>query len=278
MQFDLLRAFPYPVLRPGVDDYRDSDIQATVYFEESAGSNIITAEIDFALSVPEIKKLVADGVAHYVVVFACRDTYFRKASLKKQPSFTETFSAGELRGELLIYPYIIASSAITDFECPWINEEFGPGPFSFPNCAVLALDQPQSIYIDRDAFKPISSCFSMVKRDNIADNEWQVQADGDKVQIAVSPALKARIDAARNTKENRAILINSIYFAAVMQCLSLLKREGDEFDYRWTHIFKRRMADQGIDLNSHDEVWIAQQLMRHPISVLDNYFFGENGE
>ncbi|PBC05359.1 hypothetical protein [Mesorhizobium sp. WSM3860] len=184
MQFDLLRAFPYPVLRPGVDDYRDSDIQATVYFEETSGSNIITAEIDFALSVPEIKKLVSDGVAHYVVVFACRDTYFRKASIKEQSSFTETFSAGELRGEVLIYPYIIASSVITDFECAWINEEFGPGPFSFPNGAVLALDQPQSIYIDRDAFKPISSCFSMVKRDNIADNEWQVQADGHKVQIA----------------------------------------------------------------------------------------------
>jgi hypothetical protein len=33
MQFDLLRAFPYPVLRPKVDDYVDGDIQATVTFE-----------------------------------------------------------------------------------------------------------------------------------------------------------------------------------------------------------------------------------------------------
>lgn len=278
MQFDLLRAFPYPVLRPGVDDYRDSDIQATVYFEQSPDSSTINAEIDFALSVSEIKNLVADGFAEYVTVFACRDTYFRKASIGKQPNFTETFSAGDLRGEVLIYPYVIAATEISGFECPWINEEFGTGPFSFPSGAVLALDQPQSIYIDRDAFKPISSCFLLVKSDNISDNEWQVNVENDKVQIAVSPALKERIDTARNTKENRAILINSIYFAAVMQCLSLLKRAEDQFDYRWAHIFKRRMDDLGILLKNHDEVWIAQQLLRHPISVLDNYFFGESKE
>ena len=278
MQFDLLRAFPYPVLRPGVDDYLDSDIQATIHFEQSSDSSTITAEIDFALSVAEIKALVAEGKADYVVVFACRDTYFRKASISKKPILTETFSAGELRGEVLIYPYIIASTDINGFECPWINEEFGSGPFAFPSGAVLALDPPQSIYIDRDAFKPISSCFQLVKKDSVPDNEWQVHANDDKVQIAVSSNLKARIDAARNTKENRAILLNSIYFAAVMQCLSLLKHGGEQFDYRWAHIFRQRMADQGIDIGSQEEAWVAQQLMRHPITVLDSYFFGDKGE
>ncbi|RWP73215.1 hypothetical protein [Mesorhizobium sp.] len=277
MQFDLLRAFPYPVLRPGVDDYRDSDIQATVDFQQSADSATVTAEVDFALSVAEIKALVDQGKADYVVVFACRDTYFRKASISKQPTFTETFSAGELRGEVLVYPYIIASSHIDSFQCPWINAEFGPGPFEFPNGAVLALDQPQSIYIDRDAFKPISSCFLLVKSDSVPDNEWQVRADSEKVQIAVSPSLKARIDVARNTKENRAILINSVYFGAVMQCLSLLKQGEDHNDFRWANIFRQRMIDQSIDLDKHHEAWIAQQLMRHPISIIDSYFFGDKG-
>lgn len=278
MQFDLLRAFPYPVLRPGVDDYRDSDIQATIHFEQSSDSAKITAEVDFALSVTEIKALVDMGKADYVVVFACRDTYFRKASLSKQPIFTETFSVGEMRGEVLIYPYIIASTDIDGFACPWINAEFGAGPFQFPSGAVLALDPPQSIYIDRDAFRPISSCFLLVKSENIPDNEWRVIAEDNKVQIAVNPALKARIDAARNTKENRAILINSVYFGAVMQCLSFL-RQGDDHDgYRWAKIFRQRMLDQGIDINQKDEAWIAQQLMRHPISVVDRYFFGEKGE
>lgn len=277
MQFDLLRAFPYPVLRPGIDDYRDSDIQAIVHFEQVSGSSTITAEIDFALSVEEIKELIDQDKAEYVVVFACRDTYFRRSSNSKNSIFSENFSAGELRGEVLIYPYVIATTDIENFNCPWINSEFGPGPFSFSTGSVLALDAPQAIYIDRDAFKPISSCFHLVPRDNIPDHEWRVFTDNDKVQIAVSPALKARIDAARNTKENRAILINSIYFGAVVQCLVLLKGDPD-ISFRWAEIFKQRLVDQGIDIKAHDEVWVAQQLMRHPVSVLDQYFFGDKGE
>jgi hypothetical protein len=127
MQFDLLRAFPYPVLRPGVDDYRDSDIQATVHFSQSPDSTTLNAEVEFALSVSEIETLVNKGKAHYVVVFACRDTYFRKACLSKKPIFSEEFAAGAFRGEVLIYPYIIASKDIVGFACPWINPEFGPG-------------------------------------------------------------------------------------------------------------------------------------------------------
>jgi hypothetical protein len=278
MQFDLLRAFPYPVLRPGVYDYTDSDIQATVHFEQSSDSSKITAEVEFALSVAEIKDLVQKGSAEYVTVFACRDTYFRKAVRSKSPTFKTDFPAGELRGEVGIYPYIVAAKDIKGFTCPWINPEFGEGPFKFPIGAVLALDAPQSVYVDRDAFKPISSCFLLVKNENAPDDEWQIAADNDKVQIAVNPALKARIDEARNSKENRAILLNSIYFAAVVQCLSLLKQDANYDDFRWAKIFRQRMNEQGIDLDKHHEVWIAQQLMRHPLTVLGTYFFKDKGE
>jgi hypothetical protein len=278
MQFDLLRAFPYPVLRPGSDDYRDSDIQATSHFEYSETSAVITAEVDFVLSVEELKALVDDGRAEYVAVFSCRDTYFRQSVASNDPVIRASFPSGDLRGEVIVYPYIFAAKEIENFTCPWINDEFGTGPFSFPSGAVLALDAPQSIYIDRDAFKPISSCFVLVKSESVPDNEWQIRAENDKVQIAVSPGLKARIDLARNSKENRAILINSIYLGAVMQCLSILKTDNGSGELRWANIFRQRMGDQAIDLAKHDESWIAQQLMRHPVSLIDRYFFGEKGQ
>lgn len=278
MQFDLLRAFPYPVLRPGVDDYLDSDIQADVHFVQSADGNEITAEVDFALSVDELKELVTQGKAHYAVVFACRDTYFRDAAISDLPTFKRVFPAGSLRGQVLIYPYIAANQDIDGFQCKWINEEFGAGPFSFPSGAALALDEPQSVFIDRDAFKPLSSCFTLVKSDSTPPNEWQVRAESDKVQIVVPPALKERIDSARNRKENRAILMNSVYFSAVMQCLSLLKQSDDYAGYRWASIFQQRLLDQNIDIEAHSESWIAQQLLKHPIATIDQYFFGEKGE
>jgi hypothetical protein len=168
---------------------------------------------------------------------------------------------------------VVAEEAITDFECRWINPEFGSGPFSFPAGAVLAVDEPQMIFIDRETFQPISSCFDLVSRDNVPSNEWKVDASEDKVRIVVSPALKERIGSARNNKQKRAILLNSIYFGAVVQCLTLLKKEEEVGEQRWARIFRQRLIDQHLDIEKHQETWLAQQLMRHPFSIVDRYFF-----
>lgn len=278
MQFDPLRAFPYPVLRPGSNDYIDSALQTVVELIQSPDTLEITAEADIAVGVDEIRALIIEGKASYAAVFACRDTYFRKAVLSAEPHLSERFPAGALRGEVLIYPYVVADKAIEAFRCRWINPEFGPGPFAFPAGAVLAVDEPQLIHVDRETFQPISSCFVLVPNEHVPANEWKVDASEDKVRIAVNPALKERIGNARNDKRNRAILLNSIYFGAVTQCLTILK-EGDEVaDQRWAKIFRQRLAEQHLDLEANHESWLAQQLMRHPFAIVDRYFFGEGGE
>jgi hypothetical protein len=192
MQFDLLRAFPYPVLRPNIDDYIDGDIQATVTLEQRPDSLDVRAEIQFAVSVPEITELVTEGSALYSVVFACRDTYFRQAITSSAAKFVHDFPSGMLRGEVLIYPYVVAAKPINSFVCPWINPEFGTGPFTFPEGSVLALDQPWAIYIDREAFKPISSIFVLLSNENLTGYEWRIDANSEKVRIEVTPALKER--------------------------------------------------------------------------------------
>ena len=279
MQFDLLRAFPYPVLRPRVNDYVDGDIQATVNLEQSSSDLLVRAEIQFVISVPELLELVVQGKARFAVVFACRDTYFRQSVQSVDGEFSHIFEPGVFRGQVIIYPYLVAIQRIEDFSCPWINEEFGLGPFSFEEGAVLALDEPQSIYIEREAFKPISSSFVLVSNENMADQEWRIDPTEDKVRIEVSPALKARLDTARNSNKNRAILLNSIYFGAVVQCLAHLKHQRLEYEgRRWAEIIIQKCSDLGLSIENHDEVIVAQKLMKHPIALLDAYYFGEAGE
>lgn len=279
MQFDLLRAFPYPVLRPRVNDYVDGDIQATVHLDQSPRDSLVKAEVQFVISVPELSALVAEGKARYVVVFACRDTYFRHSVQSDLSEFAHTFEPGVFRGEVLIYPYLVAVQRVESFACPWINDEFGPGPFSFDEGAVLALDEPQAIYVDREAFKPISSFFVLVANENLSDQEWRVDSSEDKVRIEVSPTLKARLDAARNSTKNRAILLNSLYFGAVTQCLAHLKQQPAEYEgRRWADIIAQKCSDLGMALATHDEVVIAQKLMKHPFALLDTYCLGEVAE
>src|SRR4051812_21952306 len=104
MQFDPLRAFPYPVLRPGSNDYRDSAMQTVAELIESEDQLEITAEAELAVGVDEIRALVEQGRARYAAVISCRDTYFRKPILSDQPRLSERFPTGALRGEVLIYP------------------------------------------------------------------------------------------------------------------------------------------------------------------------------
>ncbi|MCR5868491.1 hypothetical protein [Aquincola sp. J276] len=273
MQFDSLRAFPYPVLRPDSDDYVDGDIQVTAEFEPSEDGQEVRARVEFHLSVEELKAEVAAGRARYVIVFACRDTYFRHVELTNALEFEVTFPAGSLRGEVQIYPYVSAAKQIKAYQAEWINPEFGPGPFTYPVGAVLALDRPQVVYIDRDVFKPLSSIFVIRKDENITGHEWQVRTTDDKVHILVSAELKALIDNARNNKSHRAVLMNSIYFAAVMHCLTQLKH-GDHLDEtRWGRVIAQKCHNAGINLAEHEEYLVAERLMKSPFRLVDAYVF-----
>src|SRR5262245_32307052 len=78
MQFDVQRAFPYPVLRPYVDDYLDGDSQAIVDVTHPDGSDQIHLDAQFALSVDEIASLVRQAQAKFVLVVSCRDTLHQR--------------------------------------------------------------------------------------------------------------------------------------------------------------------------------------------------------
>lgn len=274
MQFDTLRAFPYPVLRPDIDDYIEGDIQVVADFAPSEDGQEVTASVIIQLSVPELLQEIAAGRAQYTVVFACRDTYFRHVVSGSETAFDVVFPAGRLRGEIQIFPYIMAVEHIQEYSAAWINPEFGVGPFVYPVGAVLAVDVPQTVFIDRDVFKPLSSIFALQKDENIVGHEWQIRTGDDKVFILVSDELKKLIDQARNNTAHRAVLMNSIYFAAVMQCLSLLKHGGVDVEHtRWGKIISQKCHNEGILLNEHDEYLVAERLMKSPFKLIGAYVF-----
>ena len=277
MQFDSQRAFPYPVWRPDVDDYTDGEFQALVDLTFPEGGSSFHLDAQFALSVDEIAKAIADRDARYVLVVSCRDTYSRHVLETHETTISADFPAGSLRGEVEIYSYVVAGNEITGFQCKYINSEFGTGPFTFEKGAVLALDRPTAVYADRDLFRPITSIFQLVVKESIGGPEWQLDCSSDYVRIALSAAMKQKIDAARNDTKNRAILINSIYFAAVMQCMRYLNETQYE-GLRWVEIFRQQMHNHGLTAEAHAEYHMAETLLKMPLALLDTYVFRETRE
>ncbi|HLL30670.1 MAG TPA: hypothetical protein VK403_06720 [Allosphingosinicella sp.] len=278
MQFDPQRAFPYPVLRPGVDDYIDGDIQVTVDVQTSPDQRIVRAQVEFVVSVPDIVSLVKEGRAQYVAVFSCRDTYLRRSFKSQAPAFSVEFQDAVLRGEVSIHGYVVASQTIRKYFSSLLNQEFEGTPVEFPRGAVLAIDEPQAVYIDRDLLRPITSIFSLTKKEGLAEYEWSLNLDDEKVLIEVSPAFKERLDHARNSTENRAILINSIYFGAVMQALKAVREEESDFaDRRWAQVLTQSCTNAGIP-PTLEEYAAAERLMRFPMGLLDKHIFSKGNE
>jgi hypothetical protein len=184
------------------------------------------------------------------------------------------FEIGELRGEVRVNPYVVVKKEIPAFTSPDINPEFGTDPIRFVVGDLLAQDDAQVFYIDRDLFKPITSVFELVKKDEQQDGIWTIGFEEDHIQIEVSPKMKESIDNARNTKENRVVLLNSIYFAAVTQAVQKIKDSRSDYaECKWVQVILQQAHNKGCDIDRHDSYLIAERLMQHPIKLLDTYIF-----
>lgn len=272
MKFDRNKTFPYPVLRPYCDDYVDVEFQTTVDF--TLEKENVSVEITYTLSSDELLSEIEKGNAKYVSIVSCRETYFREVLSSSDGKIVSAFAPGILRGEVRVDPYIVASKKIIEFKSEDINKEFGKNTFDFLPGDVLAQDETQVFYIERDLFKPISSVFELVKNESLSGGEWLVGFEEDHVQIEVSTQMKDAIDNARNVKANQVILLNSLYFSAVVQALQRLK-DGEE-DYtakRWAEIIKRQLHNAGWDLLATESYILAQRLMKQPLKMLETYVF-----
>jgi hypothetical protein len=276
MRFDHQKAFPYPVLRPGVDDYVAGDIQTTVTYTVKAKTRKILAEVSFGLSIREIAAQVAKGNAVYAAMFSCRDTYFRDAVISKKPQFEKMFDSSNFKGQVVVYPFVVAISEIQKFACADINKEFGAGNFQFDSGAVLAAVEPQVFYFDRDLFTPISSIVRIVQGDAEKGFEWKVRLDGEKIDIVLSQEAKEVVDRGRNTAQGRAILINSIYFSAVTEAIQKLQDLPSEYgDKRWAKVLRAQCHNAHIDIEKHDAYKVTQLLLKNPLYLMSLHLFKE---
>lgn len=272
MRFDKSKTFPYPVLRPYSDDYVEGEFQSTVSF--SIEEDVIKVSCAYLTSSVELQRLIDENNAQFFSIVSCRETYFRQTLKTKNAELEASLSVDDLRGEVAIDSYIVATKEIKNFVSPDINPEFEQKRFNFKPGEILAQEETQAVYIERDLFRPISSVFDLVKGDGLTGGEWRVSLEQDHVQILVSPSMKESIDFSRSSSAVKSVLINSIYHAAVTHAIQQLKDGSSDFeDLKWARVMTRQLHNQNIDLAKTDAYLIAQKLMKHPLSVLNTYIF-----
>lgn len=275
MKYDEYKAFPYPVLRPNSDDYLDCDFQTTVNF--STEKQMILVDVSFAISSPEILEQVELGNAEFVAMVSCRDTYFQHMIRTNERKTQASFAMGDLKGAVVVNPYVIVKNQIKNYTSPDINPEFDIEAFIFNEGDVLAQDQAEFFYFDQESFKPITSLFDFVYRDNQPDGEWGIDFDSDHIQIVLSKKTKETIDNARASNfKNKVILMNSIYFSAVMQAVQKIQHPDKAYeDKKWAKVFEKNAHNKNCNLENDDAYVIAQTLLQYPLKRMNEYVFKE---
>ena len=275
MKYDEYKAFPYPVLRPNSDDYLDCDFQTTVNF--STEKQMILVDVSFAISSPEILEQVELGNAEFVAMVSCRDTYFQHMIRTNERKTQASFAMGDLKGAVVVNPYVIVKNQIKNYTSPGINPEFDIEAFIFNEGDVLAQDQAEFFYFDQESFKPITSLFDFVYRDNQPDGEWGIDFDSDHIQIVLSKKTKETIDNARASNfKNKVILMNSIYFSAVMQAVQKIQHPDKAYeDKKWAKVFEKNAHNKNCNLENDDAYVIAQTLLQYPLKRMNEYVFKE---
>ena len=256
-------------MRPNSDDYLDCDFQTTVSFITEKQS--ILVDVSFAISSPEILEQVELGNAEFVAMVSCRDTYFQYMIRSNERKTRASFAMGDLKGAVVVNPYVIARKKIEKFSSPDINSEFGSQAFTFNEGDVLAQDEAYLVYFDQESFKPITSVLDLVQKEDQPNDSWRVDFDGEHIQIILSTETKRIVDAARSSStKNKVILVNSIYFGAVAEAIQKLKDPENPYSERkWAKVFMKHAQNKNCNFETDDAYVIAQQMMMQPLKRLN---------
>ena len=275
MRYDRNKAFPYPVLRPYSDDYIDKDFQVAVSVETI--ENYLEILVEYRLSSKSIRHLIEDHKALFVTIVSCRDTYYSATIESFSFEAQKRFSQGLFRGEVIINKYIQILENV-ELYSDEVHSDFGSAPFVYHAGDIIAQDEPEKFYFEREFFKAVTSVFHLVKNDSVLYGEWKLDADNNHIGIEVNPVMKENFDIARSSRSNQMILINSLYYAAVVQAIDYLKEDDGTYDsYRWAHVIKKKMADCNISFKE-SSTQIATAILECPLRMLSEFVFRTKDE
>lgn len=277
MRFDPLKAFPYPVLRNGSDDYVDGAFQASVHPEivGTGDGMVLNVRGQFQLSVDALLNLIEKGDAAYVITVDCRDTFTREYHEFHDPTFELKFEPGILEGEFEIWPRIVAIKHISDFICEDIHEDFGKGPFQFSPGNVLAQSEDLIHHISREHFAPVTSILTFNTDESVPQNSFKVELSGDKVVIQLCKSFRDLVKAARSQKKYLPVVLNAIYLPAIVRLVSAFNEEGAFEKYAgktWFEVVLSQMKRKSIEPPIDDPIFVAQTLLGYPLKHLTEKF------
>jgi hypothetical protein len=278
MRFDLKKSFGYPVLRENSEDYLDSTIKTSFTLTQAPESNSeFFLEYDVVIGVDEIIESINSRDLILIISCFCPKTLHSISINSFDLNGRSLIDMRDFRGDIRIETEIVVNSNEYLLTSKKFHQEYGVNTFTLSRGQVVAQAWPEKVFVEREIFTSITSLFQWSTNDELEDGLWKMVVTPSKIKIQINQKQRYLLINSSNSKEGRAVLLNSIFFPALIQLINYaIAGDYDENDV-WFRVIEVKLNSMNkvIGPNS-DPIELAQSLFKKPLSNLNQTIFKED--
>ena len=182
---ELIRSYPHPVLRPDSDDF----IDAVFRVDWDEPKELPNAKYEFVFTVTntckEIRDLIAEGKAIYMLRFVCKTTLCRKTFTFSEDICRIQLSLPDFLNDVIITPMIVSLEDIENYSCEAFHPDYRGLEISVQMGDVLGIGNP--LQFDAPTAPEVQenpeSIIRFVKSSHKNPPKIQINDDGDCIYI-----------------------------------------------------------------------------------------------
>ena len=265
------RAFPYPVLAPGSDDFTGGAVTLSNAAADAAPERY-SVRFRFEVTHPDLAGMIADGRAAAAVVVECRQNLYRRRHGVVVGPNEMQFPADELRGQVQVTPVVSAARELLNYSPQYLNSDYSGMTLRVPQHGLLAYG-PNLEFIAEpraDRLRRISSIMRVVQTPE-PGTTMKVNIDGPRIHVEVSAELFRMYQSVATSREATAVLASMLVLPVLVDVFHRIKGTADTEgleDLRWFQVVRLRLREiaQPWDAPEFNPMKAAQALLDSPFA------------
>lgn len=244
------RLYPYPVLSDSTDDYSDSSFSMDFHAEQ--GMREICFSMSLKLDNEEIKQLIMQGEAEYVIHIECSYTAYRTVIISDETEVKKVIPEHKLNGRVAVCAFVVAKKDIIDYYNHSFNEDYEGMKFNIHRGNILAIGGQVNIEITKEVeeLAQIPSIFTICRCAQDVDDSMKIDITGDKIAITLCNRSFGNYKMLAGIPTMLPVLHSMLIVPTLIYTFETLKKEGmSEFeDLRWFKSVKRTLRKNQMEL------------------------------
>jgi len=258
--------FAHPVFDANTGDYTSGELETSLSVAEHAEAGCLAVKGRLEVTSPELASLVSAEQVLPSLLVCCLDTYYVQQHPIPVGDFSLDLPPGQLRGSVTFRILLTAVAETVTLPKEGLHPEFEGSNLTIGRGDIVGIGEEFQYEAGLDKLAPLESVFKLVKKPDLLDPRFEIDVDGQAVQIAVPSSLYDQITTLR-TGPARNILLSSLFLPCLIELLAIAHIDPRP-ELRWFQAIEARCRKLNILLDGKDLATKAQQLLNNPLGLL----------